>query len=235
MKLKTNESNLKPAEDVNRWLSVGNSLTKGLYLTVLVGIFGANFENRSFTPSRKIAWVESEGYKPSFPDKVRTKNKIDMTIFAKRKELIDRIMKIMKNHDFQKNGAKNMCLNIMIEIKRYELTFEELPEIRLCWLFHDLEKALMPTPSQMEDEAEKVDSEMARRNPRKRRQMNKSYAEMADGNETINMDCTICSKKQCDNSYQCMKKLWIITTRDESEKRKLKQDHEELMDLLQDF
>ena len=175
------------------------------------------------------------GYKPSRQDKERTKNKKDMTIFAKRIELIDRIMEIMKNHDFQKKGAKNMCLNIIIEIKRYELTCEELREIRLCWLFQDLEKALMPTPSQMEDEAEKVDLEMGSRNPRKRRRMNESYAEIADENETINMDCTICNQKQCDNSYQCMKKLWIITNRDESEKRKLKQNHEELMHLMEDF
>ena len=151
-----------------------------------------------------------------------------MTIFAKRINLINNIMEIMKNHDFEK-GLKYMYLSVLTEIKSYELTCEELPAIRLDWLFTDLEKALMPTQSRIEDEAEKLDLEMGRRNPRRRRDddVNDEHVKSDEDKKIDGMDSN--------TKYEEMKRAWIMWHRSEAETKKLQREHEELMAILEDF
>ena len=153
-----------------------------------------------------------------------------MAIFQKRIKLINKIMKIMQRHDFTK-GERRLLLNILIEIRRYELEYEDLNfEMSYDW-FRRLTVSLYPSKDEIRKEQEKIDSPKETKASRKRRREAETNEENAK-KAKIDNRCPIHKRHPCN---ECMKREWIEAGRTECEKNRMRERGEELDKLLEEF
>ena len=153
-----------------------------------------------------------------------------MTIFQKRIKLINKIMKIMQQHDFTK-GEKRLLLNILIAIRTYELKNEDLNfDMSYDW-FRKLTTSLYPSKDEIRKEAEKIDSPKETKASRKRRREEETNEENAK-KANIDKRCPIHKRYPCN---ECMKREWIEAGRTEYEKKRMRERGEELNKLLEEF